>query len=204
MFILPKTTKIASSREQIKIKSVSHNVLLLSDNKYRAILEINPINFELKSEDEQDHIIDNYQAFLNALPCSIQILYRIRAIDLDRYLDELNKKTKNQQNLNQKTHLTNYSQFIKNLVVDNKILSRSFYLVLPLNDTEVEDIELIAQQLKLLEDIVIKGLEKIGIKAKRLTNLEILDLFYSFYNPERSKIQSISSQTLELLSKAYL
>jgi hypothetical protein len=42
------------------------------------------------------------------------------------------------------------------------------------------------------QEIIIKGLEKLGMTARQLTGLEILDLFYNFYNPERSKIQPLA------------
>jgi hypothetical protein len=202
MFTLTKETKPKSSREQIRLKGVKNDILILPDNKYRIILETSSINFELKSEDEQDAIIDNYQNFLNALPCSIQILFRVRAMDLDGYLDTFNESIKTKDKI-QNEQLKNYKQFVKRLVSDSKILSRSFYIILPL-DTDTTELEVVGQQLKLLEDIVRKGFDHIGIKTRKLSGLEILDLFYSFYNPEQSKTQSITSQTLDLINQAHI
>jgi len=59
--------------------------------------------------------------------------------------------------------------------------------------------ELIKEQLRLLTDIVIRALEKLGMKARILNSLEILDLFYSFYNPNQIKTQALSGQTLQKL-----
>lgn len=204
MFLLPKSSTPKSSRYQIQIKGVEDNTLIIDDHKYRAILEVSTMNFELKSEEEQDGIINNYQSFLNALPCSIQILFRVREMDLDKYLDSFREKLTIDLSQSKQDQVGNYSRFVKHLVSDNKILSRSFYLVLPFNTLTKVDQNLVNQQLKLLEDIVSKGLGKIGIRTRRLTGLEILDLFYSFYNPEQSKTQSITNQTLELINRAYL
>ena len=52
-----------SSRGQIQIKEVVDNILVLPNNEYRQILETSSVNFELKSEDEQDVIIDSFQNF---------------------------------------------------------------------------------------------------------------------------------------------
>ena len=197
MFTLINPNKPRSSRDQIKLKGVRNDILILSDNSYRLVLQVTPINFELKSEAEQDAIIDNYQKFLNALPCSIQIIFRTRAMDLDSYLSSFTNQANNDQT-------KNYSYFVKQLVADNKILSRSFYLVIPLTSQDPIDIDNANQQLKVFEDIVRKGLDQVGIKSRRLSGLEILDLFYSFYSPEQAKTQSISEQTLKLINQAYI
>lgn len=203
MFTLSKTTRLKSSREQIRLKGVKNDILLLPNSKYRIILEVSSINFELKSEAEQDQIIDNYQNFLNSLPCSLQILFRTRAMDLDRYIGTI-KSRLTTKNTAEKEQIKDYTRFVKRLISDSKILSRTFYIVLPFDGETDSEFEIISQQLMLLEDIVRKSLDQLGIKARRLSGLEVLDLFYSFYNPEQSKVQSITSQTLELINQAVI
>ena len=80
-----------SSRRQVQIKEVKDNVLILPGNRYRTVLETSSVNFELKSEDEQDVLIDNFQNFLNSLPCTLQILIRVREVDIDHYLEDFSK-----------------------------------------------------------------------------------------------------------------
>ena len=65
MFLFQKSGK-KSSRRQIKIKEVKDDVLVLPSNQYRTIIETSSINFELKSEEEQDVLIDSFQNFLNS------------------------------------------------------------------------------------------------------------------------------------------
>ena len=88
MFLLKKSNKRSSSRRQIDIKGVDSGILILPGNKYRVVLQVSSINFELKSEAEQDAIIDTYQSFLNSLTTSLQIVVRIREMDMDKYLQE--------------------------------------------------------------------------------------------------------------------
>ncbi len=57
MSILQKAKHKASAREQIDIKGVQDGVLMLAKHEYRAVLEVSSVNFELKSEDEQDALI---------------------------------------------------------------------------------------------------------------------------------------------------
>ena len=201
MSIFTKTTK-ASSREQIQIKEVVDDVLVLPGNEYRQILETSSVNFELKSEDEQDVIIDSFQNFLNALPCSIQILVRVREVDIDKYVEDIAKTKEKETVLAYKKQIDGYCSFVKKLVSGNKILSRRFYIVIPYKHTEHhQDMKVIKEHLHLERDIIIKGLERIQMKARPLTGIEILNLFYGFYNPESIKTQALTKETVEALLK---
>ena len=98
-----------------------------------------------------------------------------------------------------RTQIDNYSSFIRNLVSGNKILSRRFYIVIPYERKNHKDFDVIKEQIYLQKDIVIKGIEKLGMKARALDSLEVLDLFYSFYNPTQAKTQELKGQTIEML-----
>ena len=189
-----------SSRRQIQIKEVKDDILILPNQEYRVILETSSVNFELKSEAEQDVLIDSFQNFLNSLNCQLQILVRVREVDIDHYLEDILKTKDKETEKIYRNQIDNYCNFIKNLVSGNKILSRKFYVVIPYKmDDKNKDFKLIKEQLRLLTDIVVRALEKLGMKARILNSLEILDLFYSFYNPDQIKTQSLSGQTLQKL-----
>ena len=191
-----------SSRQQIQIKEVVDNILVLPNNEYRQILETSSVNFELKSEEEQDVIIDSFQNFLNALPCKIQILVRVREVDIDKYLEDIGKTKDKETVPAYKKQIKSYCAFVKKLVSGNKILSRRFYIVIPYKHTERhQDWKLIKEHLSLEEDIIIKGLERMQMKARTLNGIEILNLFYTFYNSESMKTQALTKETVEALLK---
>ena len=191
-----------SSRQQIQIKEVVDNILVLPNNEYRQILETSSVNFELKSEEEQDVIIDSFQNFLNALPCQIQILVRVREVDIDKYLEDIGKTKDKETVPAYKKQIEGYCTFVKKLVSGNKILSRRFYIVVPYKHTDHhQDWKLIKEHLSLEIDIIIKGLERMQMKARPLTGIEILNLFYTFYNSESMKTQALTKETVEALLK---
>jgi hypothetical protein len=202
MSVLRKSNKRVSARRQIDIKGVRDNVLILPDEHYRIVLQVSSINFELKSEAEQDALIEIYQSFLNSLACSLQIIVRVRETDLDKYLEDFKAKACSEKLAVYRSQIDNYSQFVASLVTTNKILSRSFYVVVGFDsDGEFETIK---EQLGLNMDIVVKGLARLGMQCRQLSSLEILDLFYSFYNPHQAKAQPITASTLDLLSRSYI
>lgn len=204
MSILQKSNKKQSSRQQINIKGVQDGVLILPDEQYRVILEASAINFELKSDDEQDAIIEAYQSFLNSLPCPVQVLARIREMDMQQYLDNFREASAQESEPIYRTQINNYAEFVQSLISTNKILSRRFYVVIPYANNDNADFETIHEQLLLNTDIVSKGLSRLGIHTRQLGSLEVLDLFYSFYSPLQSKRQPISAQTMQLLKDSYL
>jgi len=200
MLLLTKLKNKVSSRRQIKIKEVRDGVLVLPDSEYRVILETSSINFELKSEDEQDATIDRFENFLNSLPTPIQILIRIREVDIEKYLEQILRAKEEEKEKIYKNQLDDYSHFIKNLVAGNKILSRRFYVVIPYkSEDRGSDFRFIKEQLILNRDIIVRGLEKLGMKTKTLGSFEILDLFYSFYNPGQVKTQELKKEVVKVL-----
>ena len=192
MSLLNKSKAKGSARSQIGIKEVKDGILILPDNRYRSVLSTSSVNFELQSENEQDVIVDAFQSFLNSLTVPIQILVRVRELDIDRYLEDFQAKLMDESEDIYKKQLDNYSEFIRKLVAGNKILSRRFYLVIPHDNKNKEDFNTVKEQLMLEQEIIIKGLEKIGMTARQLSSLEVLDLFYSFYRPDQAKVQPLS------------
>lgn len=202
MFTLRKSKNKASSREQIAIKSVREGILLLPYGQYRAVLEVSPLNFELRSEEEQDAIIDTYESFLNSVGSKLQILIRTREIDMDKYLEELHDQLEDETESIYKQQLKNYDEFIRSLIRSNKILTRHFYIVVSFAATGKADFELVKERLNLTLDIVAKGMTRLGMSARQLNSFEVLDLFYSFYSPAQAKLQPLTEQALQIIHTA--
>lgn len=204
MFALQKSKSKSSSRGQIAIKGVRDGILMLPGNQYRAVLEVSALNFELRSEEEQDAIIETYESFLNSVGSSLQVLIRTREIDMDKYLEQLTGRLDGETEPIYRKQLKNYDEFIRSLITTNKILTRHFYVIVPYHVSGRTDFELVQEQINLKLDIVSKGMMRIGMHTKELSSLEILDLFYSFYSPTQAKIQPLTEQALQLIHTALI
>jgi hypothetical protein len=67
-----------------------------------------------------------------------------------------------------------------------------------------QDFDTAKEQLSLNADLVSKGLQHLGIQTRQLSNIELLDLFHTFYNSAQAKRQPISDQVAELLNNSYI
>ena len=204
MFAIQKSKNKTSSRPQIAIKSVRDGILSLPHGQYRAVLQVSPVNFELKSEDEQDAIIETYESFLNSIGTSLQILVRTREIDMDKYLEDLHEQLGDEEEQVYRDQLEYYEEFIRSLIQTNKILTRHFYIIVPFTSNGKVEFEFIQEQLSLTLDIVAKGITRLGMHARQLSSLEVLDLFYSFYSPSQAKLQPLTEQALQLIHTALI
>ncbi|MEP7205193.1 MAG: hypothetical protein ABI716_03305 [Candidatus Saccharibacteria bacterium] len=207
MSLFQKVAGRLSSRRQIAIQGVEDGVLILPGHGYRLILEASSINFELKSEAEQDAMIDTYRAFLNGLACPLQIVIRVREMDMDAYLAAFAERVEAEPEAIYRQQAEDYREFVQGLITKNKILTRRFYIVVPYAGRvrpTAKNLLLVREQLDLSAAIVRKGLARLGVHSRQLGSLEVLDLFYEFYSPSSSKRQSLTEQTIQLFSEAVL
>lgn len=185
--------KFGSLKKQVDIAGIKEAVLKINESRYRQIIQVSSINFQLKSEMEQDNVIDNYESFLNSLNFHIQILIRTRQTHVEDYLKDIDLKIELENTLIYRQQLIDQKKFIKDLIKSNRILNKSFYVIIPLDLNTKTDFENVKQQLKLRTDLIIKNLAKLNVSSKLLNSLEIIDLFYSFYNSSEARLHPITS-----------
>ncbi|MBI2628292.1 MAG: hypothetical protein HYW71_02585 [Candidatus Niyogibacteria bacterium] len=195
------------SQQLIPISEIRDDVVILKDGSFRMILMASSINFSLKSLEEQKAIISQYQYFLNTLDFSVQFLIHSASLDINPYLTMLKEKEKTQTNELLKIQTREYSEFIKNFIETNKIMSKTFYVavsytaaVVPAAGGLLESFKKLTGQKeksseseeKFLEhknqlwqriDAVTEGLARCGVRTVPLKTEELIELFYQLYNP---------------------
>ncbi len=181
--------KLGNARAQIGIQSVNNGVIEIEESKYRLILKTSSVNFELLSETEQDTLLDNFQGFLNTLSMPLQLCVRVREVDIDTYLSQLEATLTTSTELFYQRQLSTYAEYIRSLVTGNKILSRSFYIVICLDsnpETTRKDIE---AELDLRHGIIASALERLGLNCRPLSTIEVLTYLSETYQLGKAKIQ---------------
>src|SRR3989344_4352665 len=161
----------------IGVKEVKDNFIYLPDKKKRVvILKIQPINFSIKTDEEKETIILQFQKLLNSIDFPIQILINTDTLDINSYLDSLKERIDNK--LYGKL-FKKYSEFLTSIISKNSIMNRNFYFIIP----EVNAIE---NQL----EICISRLENLNLKVNILDNEQVNELVNKFLTKEDTLIIS--------------
>jgi hypothetical protein len=213
-----KNAQNTSTQRHLRISEITNDTLILKNGGVRAVLEVDAVNFNLKSEAEQTAIISSYQSFLNTLEHPVQIVIQSRKLELDTYLAKLKVKAANQNNELLKQQTLEYVDYIKRLLEYADIMDKNFYVVVPYEALIKKKSSLLGKFLDRMRgkesysDYVYKkknfnrlkkgldsrvntvqaGLENCGLKVKRLGTTELIKLYYTSYNPEVSPSDDIN------------
>ncbi len=211
---LVKNKVSAYTQQYLNIAEIKDDTVVMKDGTLRAVLLVSSINFALKSEDEQNAVIDSYVRFLNNINFPIQIVIQSRELDIDNYLEYLTEKAKTQTNKLLKIQTADYIEYIKDLTSLGKIMNKRFYVVVPyspLSDKHKGFLNLLSEALKpatilKLKDKafhnyqemlnrrlegVLSGFESMGVSVVRLDSQSLIELYYKTYNPETAKNQEL-------------
>jgi len=211
---MARSSVSVSTQQYLDITEIKENTIVMKDGTLRAVLLVSSINFALKSEDEQNAVIDSYVRFLNNLSFTLQIVIQSRELDIDNYLQYLKEKEKEQTNKLLKVQTADYVEYIKELTSLGKIMNKRFYIIVPYNpmsDVRKGFFSLIGESLKpatiiklkertflqyqeMLErriESVVGGLESMGVAVARLDTQSLIELYYKTYNPETAKNQDL-------------
>jgi hypothetical protein len=194
----------AASQDFVPVQEVRDGIVVLKDGTMRALLLVSSVNFELKSQPEQQSIILQFQNFLNSLDFSVQIFLQSRKLDIRPYVALLEGRIESQTNDLMKIQVREYIQFVRKFTESANIMTKSFFLVVsyaPQFNTsskkgflsslfgnkggvvENTTFEEARTQLEQRISVIQSGLVRTGVRAARLGTEEVVELFYKLYNP---------------------
>lgn len=125
-----------STQRYLPFSQLRENIMIMKDDSARIVLKCTPINFLLKSTQEQDSIIISFQRFLNSLNFPIQIIVRSTKLDIDSYLGNLKEKAIAQTNPLLQNQTYEYIEYLKKLIAVAQIMKKDFYIVVPFDEIE--------------------------------------------------------------------
>jgi len=196
-----------ATQRYLDIAEIKGDVVVLKDGTLRTVLFVSSINFALKSEDEQNAIIQQYVAFLNALEFPVQIVIQSRKLNIDAYLERLKENERQQQNELLRIQIADYRAFVAELISIGQIMQKQFFVVIPYNPstdkrksfwTRLQEAISPGSAVRLAEkkfqgykkdidlrtDHIKASLGSMGLKAVTLDTQSLIEVFYRAYNPE--------------------
>ncbi len=195
-----------TTQDFVPIKEIKQGIIILKDDSMRAIVMASSLNFALKSADEQQSIIMQFQNFLNSLDFSVQIFIQSRKLDIRPYIALLEGRLKEQMSDLLKIQTREYIAFIKNFTENSNIMTKTFFVVVPYSpasltaggvsdvfskkrnaaetaEKKLADFEEQRSQLEQRVSVVTQGLVRCGIRTVELGTEEIVEVFYKIFNP---------------------
>ncbi len=206
-----------STQLYLDIAEIKENIVILKNGGLRAILQTSSINFNLKSEEEQNSIIYGYQGFLNSLDFPIQIVVQSRKLDVDKYIETVREKGEEHTNPLLKEQTTQYCDYILKLVEYADIMEKKFYVIVPYDPYRIrnenifkkflnnissgDSVESIRRRHKEFDEMkknlmervngVMVGLENCNLRVAQLSTPNLIELFYQIYNPFTSRNEKL-------------
>jgi len=204
----------ATTQEHIPVNTVKDGIIITKDGGMRIVLLIGAINFSLKSEEEQNSIIYQYQSFINSINFPVQILVQSRIMDLTNYLRDLNDHLKKQTNDLLIEMTESYIDFVTDLISDASIMNKRFYVIIPVKPISAvpktggiskifgkkkeevtfsdNDFDHYRQELLEHAQTVAGGLSAIGLQVAVLNTQQVVELLYTSYNPEEGITEKLT------------
>jgi hypothetical protein len=197
--------KSSASQQFVPLKEVRDGIAILKTGEMRAIVLTSALNFALKSAENQQAIIYQFQTFLNSLDFPTQIYVQSRRLDIRPYIALLEGRYKEQTGDLFKLQTREYIEFIKKFTENSNIMTKSFFVIIPYSpaiiqtnkksglpfgkslsakaEQKIENFEENRSQLEQRISVVEQGLVRCGIRVVQLGSEEIIELFYKIFNP---------------------
>lgn len=190
----------------VPLRDIKDNVIILKNGQLNMVLLASSINFALKSGDEQEAILRQFQSFLNTIDFSIQFYIQSRRLNIQPYLDLLGGREEAQDNDLMKIQLREYMQFVKTFTTEVDVMTKSFFVVVPYTpiaanlqnnlegfkeliggkkDIYFDDKNFAEHKLQLEQRVALveQGLSAVGSRTILLQNEELVELYYHIFNP---------------------
>ncbi len=200
--------KSQATQEFVPIKEVRDGVVILKDGSLRMVLMASSINLALKSQDEQQAVIAQFQNFLNSLEFNVQFFIQSRQLDIRPYLALLEGRQVEETDDLMKLQIREYMSFIKEFTERANIMTKNFFIVVPYDpallargglgsalssflpaggsaaSTLTDDqFEQYRSQLEQRVAVIEQGLIRTGVRVAPLGTEEVIELFYKLFNP---------------------
>lgn len=222
-----KAQNTLSTQKYVDVEEIRDGTIIMKSGALRSVLLVSSLNFDLKSSEEQDALIAQYQGFLNSLDFPVQVVISSRRFNIEPYLEILKEKETEQENELLRFQIAEYKAFIKNLTSVSNIMAKFFYVVVPFSPSEDEKggflgkmsgifspkstvnshgelFDTYRSQLLQRVEHVTAALSGTGVHVTSLNTEEIIELLYNSYNPSlftTTIIKDISAVELTSVTK---
>jgi hypothetical protein len=220
-----------STQNTLQIAEIRDGIVIMNDGSFRSVVMVKSINYDLMSPQEQEAVEYSYQGFLNSLYFPIQIFVRTQRVDLQPYIERLDKIRTEHDNMLLAMLMEDYIVYIDDLSQQTNIMDKKFYIVIPyfpvadvqkaltqsknffsglmglFNSKESHvvinerDLEQAKTELRNRVQSVLAGLAQCNIQGLPLDTQELIELYYDTYNPDTATRQQLKNFNADVITK---
>lgn len=123
-----KKKKEQTLEDYLPVKKIANGIVYTTDGRYVKILEIEPINFLLRSAREQQGIIYSFISYLKISPVKLQIKMISKKADINKHLEQSQMELERETDPHCQELQKDYIQFVQHLS-SREAVSRRFFLI---------------------------------------------------------------------------
>ena len=181
------------TQDILPFKDITYGMVVTRDNRYVKILEIEPVNFDLKTVREQNTILDRFYQWVKVAPRSFQLSYTTQTTDTMEMLDHLYELLDKETNEKVREQIGEHMAFIKE-EGEGASFSKRYYLSFTYegNDTGEVDESLydIAAQMEEQAAVISGFMRNMGnyVVVHEDENRFLAGLLYRYLNKKTSRV----------------
>ncbi len=150
--------KQAPIQHYIPVEYIKDSILKLkNEDEYRIIINIDAVNFFIKTTEEKNAIINQFGVFLDNAKVSMQLVSQSKTLNMKQTLSDLRDKFNKCDNPHTKEYIAIYGNLLNNLAEDSNVLTKDFYLVLKYSAKENESFLGVAKNFGYIANRVVKS-----------------------------------------------
>ena len=123
-----KSRKEIWTEDLIPVRNIQNGIIHLNDGRYIKILEVEPINFLLRSVREQKHIIASFASWMKISPVHIQIKVLTKKADISKHLNAIERDMDREQDPKCRELQKDYYNLIKT-IGSREAITRRFLII---------------------------------------------------------------------------
>ena len=183
---MKKNTKICYVQNWLNfIKILDNGIVLLKNKKYIKIIKVLPINFFMKTDFEQESILEAYKTFLKTCNFDIQILIQSKKENISSIVNLVKEQIEKDDNEKINELRRKYINYIEDSNIKSKSSSKNFYIVIKKENNDFKDEEIIKEELKDKYLKIKNCLIRCGNEVEEISKEEIKEVIYSFFNTRK-------------------
>lgn len=195
--------QVTYSEDFVPVKDIRNGIIEMEDGRYIRVLEVEPINFLLRSTSEQKNIVASFASWMKISPIKIQIKVLTKKADIGKHLSTIERDMESESNPKCRELQLDYYRLIQT-IGSREAITRRFLVIF--------EYEAVSNRKPEYSEIV-SALETTVQTARQYflhcdnavvthddENAFLLEILYTIFNRSTCEVKTVEQRIRELQS----